>query len=147
MKKFLCLFAFAAALFAPEIQAQSLISTGDGLIIYTNAATTNLATPLFLDCRRQKDVALSLTWKLNGAGTDVSSFHFKRALDAAGTYSEGTAAYVFQKASAGATGATIATNITMNGFPYFVMTLASNATAGADMTNVVIRYFSKPNSP
>lgn len=145
MKKLLCLIAFAALLMVADTQAQSLITTTGGTV-YTNAATTNFATPLYIDCRRQKDIALSLTWKLNGAGTDVSGFRFHRSLDTSGTYAE-AAIYSFAKASAGATGATIATNITMNGYPYLVMTWATNGTAGADITNIVVRYYNKPNAP
>jgi hypothetical protein len=54
---------------------------------------------------------------------------------------------VFQKAGAGATGSTIVTNITMSGFPYFIMVLGSNATAGADITNITVRSWVKPNAP
>lgn len=140
MKKIiLSLIAFSAI--AASAQTYAPVSlTG---IPTSPAATTNLATPVSLDVRRQKVVAFQVTQSSLAAG-QTNTYVFCRSVDGS-AYDTNNVINVTVLSPGGGARTTV-TNLTVDGTGYLVLT-SINVFGSGGVTNTGVKYGIKTQSP
>jgi hypothetical protein len=134
----LALAGFALPAVAQQYQNTTLISARN----IPGGATSNYN--LTIGAQKYKEVGISATWKLDGAGTDVSTITFDQSLDGSTWSTVGSS--TLAAANAGTTTVTYVTNITMNAKGYIRLKSMVNGTSGQAITNLTISYSLKPAS-
>lgn len=133
----LALFAFA---FGAQAQKVTLTTS---LPIY-QSTDSNLASPLVLDCRGQKSVALEWVIKHSGTATAAEGMQLRPSMD--GVNAAGNELQMFVITPASGTTTRWMTNLTVNGYPYMMITYITNIDADTYSTNT-ISYWVKKNAP
>ena len=141
MKKLIILLI---AGFAGLTQAQQ-VTLSTPINVY-NSVTTNLASPVVIDCRRQQNVTVEWTTTLGGAGSSVGGITFIPSVDGSTVASSAHNNGFFMAIAAnGTTAVVVSTNFNVKGIPYLVGNYITNGNAQI-MTNT-FKYWVKPNAP
>ena len=147
MKKIIIMAALIALAFSvtaaePVYQSQNISGTPTTL-----AAATNLATPVVIDCRRQRNVAIAMTIAASTAG-QTNTLTFCRSLTGSATANFDTNSVFTVTVLANPAGGarTTVTNLAVEGVGYLVLTRI--APTGTDtITNSFFAYGVKSQSP
>lgn len=133
--------ASVASSFAAESAAYAAQAIGG--IPTSPAATTNLATPVKLDLRRQKDFAFQVTQSSVDAG-QTNTYVFCRSVD--GTAYDTNNVINVTVLSPGGGARTTVTNISVDGTGYLVLKQITVFGSGG-VTNTGVKYSIKTQAP
>ena len=139
MKKVL---AFILPLLLLITTAQAQLVTFNPVVVYQNVAS-NLATPLVIDCRGQKEIALEWSVTHSGTATTTEGIQIRQSVD--GSTATGPLLNMVLTPASGTKVYTL-TNITVSGYPYLLVTYITNKDADTYSTNS-IKYWPKPFAP
>lgn len=141
MKRILsALFALAALAFVPTAaQAQYAWIPLDGMpATLATTVSTNLASPPVIDCTKQANVAILLSFNQSSASTSNVIYTFQSSINRSNWDTVQTR--VITVASTGTTRRDCVTNITVNGVGYLRLVTIDNGTALTTMTNFGVQY-------
>lgn len=148
MKKILtlaALFVFAAI---ANAQQYGVVTHSLGTFDQVSATATS-NNIVVIDCKKQQNIALQVSFKLSGAGTGNQTLTIAKSLDGSTTTADTVAAglHTWVIAGNGTTTAVGTTNINCAGAGYLVVKSWANADGSRYATNIVIKSATKVNAP
>lgn len=145
MKKLLITIA-ALGIFASAVNAQTYATQS---LTVTNAVAASSTETLnqIIDCRKQKDVAVQIAFKMSSTGTGNQTFVFDRSVDGSAWNSLAADKTTVVIAATGATLSVTTTNINTYGCGYLRLVSWQNGQAGQYATNTAVKYGIKIAAP
>lgn len=146
MKKFITLLAVVIAL---PVMSQNYGKITPTLGLTGVAAATSSNLTVNIDCTKQQNVAVSTSFKLDGAGTDSTNvvLTFTKSLDGS-TFPTRTAdEFTWTVALNGATTVYATTNFNVGAIGYLRLKKIECLESGANLTNVTFSYAVKTKAP
>jgi hypothetical protein len=139
VKKLLALFAVALFAMTFQSQAQYAAQTLSGFpATLAAASSTNLATSIVMDCRKQDKVAVQVKFTLSNTATTNTIYTFARSLDGSNYDTANT--FVWAVPQNGTTTVIASTNIDMAGYGYLKLVTIDNRDDNGVLTNSLIKY-------
>jgi len=124
--------------FSANAQTYKALNYNPGPATLATTVSTNLATPLLIDVRKQNNVAFQVRFNQSGASTSNVVYTLQSSID--GTYWDPTRVITLTFASTGATDVVGVTNVAINGVGYLRLVTIANTTAITTMTNKSFGY-------
>ena len=128
---------------APVYAAQGFNVTATNCVAAASTATINQV----FDVRKQKDVAVQISFLMSSTGTGNQTLTFQRSIDNSNWESETAKKTVIVIAATGATKTTTVTNIPTEGAGYIRLATWQNGQAGQYATNIACFYGLKISTP
>jgi hypothetical protein len=145
MKKILTIIS-VLGLFASAVNAQTYAAQS---VTVTNAIAASSTENLnqVIDCRKQKDVAIQISFKMSSSGTGNQTFVFDRSVDGSTWNSLAADKTTVVVAATGATLSTTVTNLNTYGAGFLRLVSWQNGQAGQYATNTSVKYGIKIAAP
>jgi hypothetical protein len=142
-------FVLATVLFVNSASAQQAIYAPVTIAAtpttIASTITTNFATPPVIDCRKQQNVAMCLSFNQGSGSVSNVTYTFQKSVD--GIYFDTSNPITITLASTGTTRLDWVTNINVAGVAYLRLYSIANTTSLVSMTNYGIVYGIKIGAP